>query len=56
MVETLQGSTIATLPYRGTSVDVRRIPEGMYIIRSLGKKGSPHRLGFIQVKRNPLLK
>ncbi len=52
MVETLQGCTIALLPYRSTTIDVRSVPEGMYIIRSLGKKGSPHRLGFIQIKRN----
>ncbi len=51
MVETLQGCTIALLPYRSTTVDIRKVPEGMYIIRSLGKKGSPHRLGFIQIKR-----
>ena len=50
-IETLQGSLIATRPWRGQSVDVSRLPEGFYQLRSLGRKGVTHRLGFFKVKR-----
>ncbi len=50
-IETLQGSLIATRPWRGQSVDVSHLPEGFYQLRSLGRKGVTHRLGFFKVKR-----
>lgn len=51
IIETLEGSGIATIPYRGSRADIRRIPEGMYVLRSLNGKGVTHRLGYTLIKR-----
>lgn len=48
---TLQGSIVATWPNRGTSLDVSRLDNGCYVLRSLNRKGKTHRLGFFRVKR-----
>ncbi len=52
VVETLQGSVIATRIYQEKSVNVSNIPNGFYVLKSLGRKGVTHRLGFFTVKRN----
>lgn len=52
VVETLQGSVIATRTYQEKSVNVSNIPNGFYVLKSLGRKGVTHRLGFFTVKRN----
>lgn len=49
-VETLQGSIIATYPYND-EIDVSRLPEGVYNLRSLGRKGVTHRIGRFIIKR-----
>lgn len=54
IVETLQGSPIATLPYRGRYADVSRLPEGFYVLRSLGRKDRTHRLGMFMIKRRDI--
>lgn len=53
VVESLQGNIINTIDYTGhqTSVDVMFLPNGTYWLRSLGKKGTTHRLGMFVVKR-----
>ena len=51
VIETLEGCNVATLPYRGTNTDIRRIPDGMYMVRSLNKKGITHKLGYIIIRR-----
>lgn len=53
--ETLQGSVLLTGKY-STRLNVSFLPEGYYILRSMGRKGITHRLGFFQVKRRSLLK
>lgn len=50
MIETLQGRQVAIRPYAG-HLDMEGIPDGMYQLRSLGKKGRTHRLGFFMLKR-----
>lgn len=50
-IETLQGMTIATRANRGRTIDISRLPEGIYIARSMGRKGAPHRLGYFIIKR-----
>lgn len=50
-IETLQGHIVATRPYKGTTADVSRLPEGMYVLRSLGRKGVTHRLGYFVIRR-----
>lgn len=50
VVESLQGNVLASFR-SGTSVDISRLPDGMYCLRTLGGKGISHRMGFFQVKR-----
>ncbi len=51
IIETLQGNAIDSHSYQGTTIDVSRVPNGYYVLKSLGRKGVTHRLGFFQVKR-----
>lgn len=45
-VETLQGSMVLTLPYRQhtSRIDLCRLPDGMYALRTLDRKGNSHRV------------
>lgn len=54
VVETLQGSIVRTWPWQGEKVSVADLPEGIYVLRSLGRKGVTHRLGTFAVKREVL--
>lgn len=51
-IETLQGHIVTTRPYKGSTTDVSRLPEGMYVLRSLGSKGVSHRLGHFIIRRH----
>ena len=51
IVEDMTGRQVIVRPY-GTYLDVSALPDGMYQLRSLGRKGRTHRLGFFIVKRN----
>lgn len=51
-IETLQGHIVTTRPYKGSTTDVSRLPEGMYVLRSLGRKGVNHRLGHFIIRRH----
>lgn len=51
-IETLQGHIVATRPYKGSTTDVSHLPEGMYVLRSLGRKGVSHRLGHFIIRRH----
>lgn len=50
-IETLHGHIVATRLYNGTVADVSSLPEGMYVLRSLGRKGVTHRLGYFVIRR-----
>lgn len=50
-IETLQGHIVATRLYNGTVADLSSLPEGMYVLRSLGRKGVTHRLGYFVIRR-----
>ena len=52
VIETLQGSPVAVIPYHGVRANVSHLPEGVYQWRSLGRKGRNHRLGFFSVKHH----
>ena len=55
VVETLQGTAVALLPYeRGMkTADVGKLKNGVYMLRSLNKKGVSHRQGsFMKKARN----
>ena len=49
--ETLQGTMVRTATHADT-MDVGRMPQGMYIVRSLNSRGITHRLGHFRIKRN----
>lgn len=51
MFETLQGQTIAVRPFRESKADITAIPDGIYFIKSLGRKSRSHRLGMTIIKR-----
>ena len=52
-IETLQGTILSSKRYEGKSMDVNSIPNGVYLLRSLNRKGISHRLGFFEVRREP---
>lgn len=49
-IETFEGRQIAVRPY-STLLDVTGLPDGFYQLRSLGRKGRNHRIGFFSIKR-----
>lgn len=49
-IATLQGVAIATKPY-SRRLNVKDIPEGMYTVRTLNRRGISHRIGTFIVKR-----
>lgn len=51
VIETLQGQQLMMCPYRGTQIDITQLPDGIYGVRSLGRKGVTHRIGQFSIKR-----
>ena len=53
VVETLQGTAVALLPWGNgaKTASIVRLKNGIYLLRSLNKKGVSHRLGVFVVKR-----
>ena len=49
IVETLAGQQAGIFPYSAT-LDVSSLPDGVYQLRSLGRKGRNHRIGFFAKK------
>ena len=49
IVETALGQPVAILPYAPT-INVASLPDGVYQLRSLGRKGRNHRIGFFTKK------
>ena len=52
IIETLQGQKVKVLPYPGKQLDIRKLPDGVYVLKSLGRKGVTHRLTHFSIKRN----
>ena len=50
-IETLQGQVVMTIPYRGRQASISRLSDGIYVMRSIGRKGINHRLGYFSIKR-----
>lgn len=48
--ESTTGCTIASCKYT-KPLNISNIPDGMYVIRSLSRKGKTHRLGWVFIKR-----
>lgn len=51
LATTMQGRVVRTLRHDGTKVSVRGLDNGMYILRSVNRKGKTHRLGMFKIKR-----
>ena len=51
LVETLLGQVVASSPY-ASCLDISSLPDGIYQLRSLGRKGRAHRIGFFSIKRH----
>lgn len=51
VVETLQGQQVALFGYQNNRIDISRLPNGIYSVRSLGRKGITHRIGQFAIKR-----
>jgi len=51
IIETLLGQRVDACLYNVKTLDVSPLPEGMYVLRSLSKKGRSHRIGFFSIKR-----
>jgi uncharacterized lipoprotein YddW (UPF0748 family) len=45
IIENIQGRSVAVMPWTKT-IDVSQLKDGIYQVRSLGRKGRNHRLGF----------
>ena len=45
-IENMYGRIVTTRPYNGTKINIKDLPDGVYIVRSLGRKGVTHRLGW----------
>lgn len=46
----MQGRTVKTF-FNRPQINISLLPEGMYMLKSLHKKGHSHRLGFFSIKR-----
>lgn len=51
MIQSVIGNIITTLPYKNDSINISNIPEGVYTVKSLNRKGFAHRLGTFIIKR-----
>lgn len=51
VIETLQGNMIASRTYNSGYIDISRLPEGVYQLRSVGEKKGSHRIGMFIIKR-----
>ena len=49
MVVSMQGNQLRAFPW-SSSINMKTIPDGIYQLRSLGRKGRSHRLGFMYKK------
>lgn len=52
LIETLMGQTVGVQPYNRETADVSNVSDGVYVLRSLGKKGRNHRLGCFRIRRS----
>lgn len=51
-IESIEGNMITSKKYTGNTIQVSELKNGIYVIRSLNKKGSGHRLGYFMIRRD----
>lgn len=54
IIESLTGVMIASVPYRTDRIDISRLPDGMYCIKTVNRKGITHRLGCFMIRRKDI--
>lgn len=52
VVESLAGNALLTLHVRSNTINISALPEGVYTLRSLHRKGITHRIGMFRIKRH----
>lgn len=52
IIESITGTMVATRPWQGNKINISRLPEGVYTVRSINKKHVTHRLGQFIIKRS----
>lgn len=55
VVESLEGNQLMTFPFKGQDISIAGINDGIYILRSLNRKGVSHRLGFILIDKQNII-
>ncbi len=55
VVESLEGNQLMTFPFKGQDISTAGINDGIYILRSLNRKGVSHRLGFILIDKQNII-
>lgn len=50
LIESLQGQIVRMYPYQN-QISTNKLPDGVYVLRSLGRKGVTHRIGTFAIKR-----
>lgn len=50
-IESISGVVIATRSYSSNIVNISKLPEGVYTVRSINKRGITHRIGNFIIKR-----
>lgn len=53
LIESLQGQTVASRSWRGSQISVADIAPGIYVLRSINRKGVTHRLGYFIKRPHP---
>ena len=51
IIKSLQGNVLRTITYDTKAINIQSLPNGIYTLHSLNRKGITHRLGFLRVKR-----
>ena len=50
LIESLTGQAVRTFPYSSNTLDISRLNDGIYLVKSLGRKGVSHTLGTFRKK------
>ncbi len=48
LIKNLAGNAVATLVRHGNQMDIHTLPNGMYTLYTLDKRGKTHRLAFLK--------
>lgn len=52
IIENMQGKIVASRAYNSDRINVRTLDNGMYVIRSVNRKGITHRIGMFMIRKD----